>query len=142
MLQVAWLTNQPQSLLFSSPLAKVFSSFHIVTMSQTDMKFCNSYFLVDPTKANVVDLLLLLFSPNLTSARFIDSPPDTLKSFRRSFASRWIIALAVLFQKILMFIRKPFAFIGCLLTYWPNLLMVNGGFFKLILHLLTGEKLI
>ncbi|CAA7024536.1 unnamed protein product [Microthlaspi erraticum] len=103
------------------------------------MKFCNSYFLVDPTKANVLDLLLLLFSPNLTSTRFIDSPPDTLKSVRRSFASRWIIVLAILVQKILMFLRKPFAFLGRFLTYFPNLLTANGGFFKLILHLLTGN---
>lgn len=104
------------------------------------MKFCNSYFLVDPTKASFLDLLLLLFSFNLTSARFIDSPPDTLKSFRRSFASRWILALAILLQKVLMLLSKPFAFLGRLLTYWLNLLTANGGFFNLILNLLTGEK--
>ncbi|CAH8348589.1 unnamed protein product [Eruca vesicaria subsp. sativa] len=108
-------------------------------MSETNMEFCNSYFLVDPTKASVFDLLLLLFLPNLISKRFIDSTPDTLKSVRRSFASRWIIALAVLVQKILILIRKPMGFIGSLLTYWPNLLSENGGFFKLILHLVTGK---
>ncbi|KAL1207749.1 Triacylglycerol lipase OBL1 [Cardamine amara subsp. amara] len=108
-------------------------------MSKTDMKFCNSYFLVDPTKASVVDLLLLLFFPNLTSARFIDSPPDTLKSVRRSFTSRWIIVVAIFFQKILMLIRKPMAFVGGLLTSWLNLVPANGGFFKLILNLLTGK---
>lgn len=132
-------TQLNQNHLFLLILAN-FASFHILIMSETDMKFCNSYFLVDPTKASVLDLLLLLFSPNLTSPRFIDSPPDTLKSARRSFASRWIIALAILVQKILMFLRKPFAFIGRLLTYFPNLLTANGGFFKLILHLLTGKR--
>ncbi|XP_056843321.1 triacylglycerol lipase OBL1 isoform X2 [Raphanus sativus] len=110
-------------------------------MSETNMKFCSSYFLVDPTKASLFDLFLLLFFPNLTSKSFIDSTPDTLKSIRRSFASRWIIALAVLVQKILILIRKPMAFIGRLLTYWPNLLSENGGFFKLILHLVTGKLL-
>ncbi|CAF2106585.1 triacylglycerol lipase OBL1 [Brassica napus] len=114
-------------------------SFHIVIMSQTDMKFCSSYFLVDPTKASILDLLLLLFFPNLTNTGFIDSPPDTLKSVRRTFATRWIIVLAVLVQKILMLLRKPFASIGRFLTYWPNLLTANGGFFKLILHVLTGK---
>lgn len=118
----------------------IFWSFHIVIMSQTDMKFCSSYFLVDPTKASVLDLLLLLFFPNLTNTGFIDSPPDTLKSVRRTFATRWIIVLAVLIQKILMLLRKPFASIGRFLTYWPNLLTANGGFFKLILHVLTGNK--
>ncbi|ESQ30942.1 hypothetical protein EUTSA_v10011443mg [Eutrema salsugineum] len=108
-------------------------------MSGTDMKFCSSYFLLDPTKASVLDLLILLFSRNFTSTRFIDSPPDTLKSIRRSFASRLIVALAILLQKILILIRKPFAFVGALLTYWPNILTANGGFFKLILHLLTGK---
>ncbi|KAG5375546.1 hypothetical protein IGI04_040142 [Brassica rapa subsp. trilocularis] len=108
-------------------------------MSETNMKFCNSYFLVDPTKASLFDLLLLLFFPNLISKSFIDSTSDTLKTVRTSFASRWIIALAVLVQKILIFVRKPMAFIGRLLTYWPNLLSENGGFFKLILHLVTGK---
>ncbi|CAF2317938.1 unnamed protein product [Brassica rapa subsp. narinosa] len=108
-------------------------------MSKTNMKFCNSYFLVDPTKASVYDLILLLFSPNLISARFIDSPPDTLNSARRSFASRWMIALAIFLQKVLIFIRTPLAFIGRIITYWPNLLTANGGFFNLILNLLTGK---
>lgn len=108
-------------------------------MTETNI-FCNSYFLVDPTKASLFDLLLLLLFPNLIRKSFIDTTPDTLKSVRRCFASRWIIALAVLVQKILIFIRKPLAFIGHLLTYWPNLLSENGGFFKLILHLVTGEK--
>lgn len=130
------ITNQPQSLL----LLIFVQYFHIVRISEPKMEFCNSYFLVNPTKASVFDLLLLLFSPNLTSKRFIDSPPDTLKSFRRSFASRWVIAMAVLVQKILIFLRKPLAFIGFLVTYWPNLLTANGGFFNMILHLLTGEK--
>ncbi|KAL9308795.1 putative triacylglycerol lipase [Arabidopsis thaliana] len=120
-------------------LSKVFSSFHIVRMSKTNMKFCNSYFLVDPTKASFLDLLLLLFSSNLTSARFIDSPPDTLKGFRRSFASRWILALAIFLQKVLMLLSKPFAFIGQKLTYWLNLLTANGGFFNLILNLMSGK---
>ncbi|KAG7656679.1 Alpha/Beta hydrolase fold [Arabidopsis suecica] len=108
-------------------------------MSKTNMKFCNSYFLVDPTKASFLDLLLLLFSSNLTSARFIDSPPDTLKGFRRSFASRWILALAIFLQKVLMLLSKPFAFIGQKLTYWLNLLTANGGFFNLILNLMSGK---
>ncbi|CAA7024535.1 unnamed protein product [Microthlaspi erraticum] len=108
-------------------------------MSKPKMTFCNSYFVVDPTKASVSDLLLLLFSPNLTSKRFIDSPPDTLKSFRRSFASRWVIAMAVLLQKVLIFLRKPLAFIGVWITYWPNLLTANGGFFNMIYQLLTGK---
>ncbi|KAF8110961.1 hypothetical protein N665_0077s0023 [Sinapis alba] len=108
-------------------------------MSETNMKFCNSYFLVDPTKASIFDLLLLLLFPSLIRKSFIDSTPDTLKSVGRCFASRWIIALAVLVQRILIFIRKPLAFIGRLLTYWPNLLSENGGFFKLILHLVTGK---
>ncbi|XP_010500197.2 PREDICTED: LOW QUALITY PROTEIN: uncharacterized protein LOC104777614 [Camelina sativa] len=120
-------------------LSKIVSSFHIVRMSKTNMKVCNNYFLVDPTKASFLDLLLLLFSSNLTSARFIDSPPDTLKSFRRSFTSRWIIVLAILLQKILMFIRKPVAILGGFLTYSLNLLTANGGFFKMILNLLTGK---
>ncbi|CAH8373423.1 unnamed protein product [Eruca vesicaria subsp. sativa] len=108
-------------------------------MSQTDMKVCSNYFLVDPTKASVLDLLLLLFFPSLANTGFIDSPPDTLKSVQTTFASRWIIVLAVLVQKILMLLRKPFASVGRFLTYWPNLLTANGGFFKLILHLLTGK---
>ncbi|CAH2035769.1 unnamed protein product, partial [Thlaspi arvense] len=127
------------SLLSSYFWAKNFSSIHFVKMSETKMKFCKSHFLVDPTKASVLDLLLLIFSPNLTSKRFIDSPPDTLKSARRTFASRWMIALAILVQKILIFIRKPLEFIGYLLTYWPNLLTANGGFFNVLLHLLTGK---
>ncbi|XP_010461484.1 PREDICTED: uncharacterized protein LOC104742213 [Camelina sativa] len=108
-------------------------------MSKTNMKVCNNYFLVDPTKASFLDLLLLLFSSNLTSARFIDSPPDTLKSFRRSFTSRWIIVLAILLQKVLMLLRKPVAILGGFLTYSLNLLTANGGFFKMILNLLTGK---
>lgn len=109
-------------------------------MSETNMKVCNNYFLVDPTKASFLDLLLLLFSSNLTNARFIDSPPDTLRSFRRTFTSRWIIALAIFLQKVLMLIRKPMAILGGFLTYCLNLVTANGGFFKMILNLLTGEK--
>ncbi|CAN6929935.1 unnamed protein product, partial [Brassica oleracea] len=36
-------------------------------------------------------------------------------------------------------IRTPLAFIGRIVTYWPNLLTANGGFFNLILNLLTGK---
>nr|VDD59811.1 unnamed protein product [Brassica oleracea] len=68
-------------------------------MSETNMKFCNSYFLVDPTKASFFDLPLLLFFPNLISKSFIDSTSDTRKTARTSFAKSCLIVWFYIFQK-------------------------------------------
>ncbi|XP_010549231.1 PREDICTED: uncharacterized protein LOC104820486 [Tarenaya hassleriana] len=108
-------------------------------MSEPEMKFTKNYFLVDPNKASFLDLLLVLFTSDLSKRKFVDSPPETLGTSRSTFTSRFIIFAAVVVQKILIFLRKPLAKLGGAFTFWLNLLDNNGGFFKLIVHLLTGK---
>ncbi|XP_010552522.1 PREDICTED: uncharacterized protein LOC104822858 isoform X2 [Tarenaya hassleriana] len=107
-------------------------------MSETEMKFCSNYFLVDAKKAGFLDLLLLLITSDLAKIKFIDCPSETVLS-QGTFTARCIIAITVFLQKVLISMRKPFAVAGERLTFWLNTVDINGGLFKLILRVLTGK---
>lgn len=100
-----------------------------------DENFCHDKLLLEPKVASLYDLVLLLFSPDIKSLRFVEC---TEQHKRRDFNRRWLIFISVLVQKILLSCRKPMTQIGNALEMGLNLLSVNGGFFKLLLNLLKG----
>ncbi|KAL9385941.1 hypothetical protein Peur_022951 [Populus x canadensis] len=98
--------------------------------------FYQNKLLLDPTEASFLDLILFLVSSNIKGRGFIECHEE---QGLRNFNSRWIVVISVLVQKILLFFRKPMAMIGNALEMWLNLLLCNGGFFKLLLNLLKGK---
>jgi len=99
--------------------------------------FYQNKLLLDPTEASFLDLILFLVSSNIKVRGFIECYEEQgLKNFN----SRWIVFISVLVQKILLFFRKPMAMIGNALEMWLNLLLCNGGFFKLLLNILKGMQ--
>jgi hypothetical protein len=99
--------------------------------------FYQNKLLLDPTEASFLDLILFLVSSNIKVRGFIECYEEQgLKNFN----SRWIVFISVLVQKILLFFRKPMAMIGNALEMWLNLLLSNGGFFKLLLNILKGMQ--
>jgi hypothetical protein len=99
--------------------------------------FYQNKLLLDPTEASFLDLILFLVSSNIKVRGFIECYEEQgLKNFN----SRWIVVISVLVQKILLFFRKPMAMIGNALEMWLNLLLSNGGFFKLLLNILKGMQ--
>jgi hypothetical protein len=99
--------------------------------------FYQNKLLLDPTEASFLDLILFLVSSNIKGRGFIECHEE---QGLRNFNSRWIVVISVLVQKILLFFRKPMAMIGNALEMWLNLLLSNGGFFKLLLNILKGMQ--
>ncbi|XP_038994667.1 triacylglycerol lipase OBL1-like [Hibiscus syriacus] len=97
--------------------------------------FSGDYFLLNPEKASLFDLLSLLLSHQMENRRFIKSG----ESQRRSFRDRWTIFVSVLVQKLLIWATTPMAFIGDTIELWLNLLSANGGLYHLLINLAKGE---
>lgn len=106
-------------------------------MAASHQGFCDDYFLLNPEKATLFDLFSLLFSPQLETRGFIDCPG----SQHQSFLLRWPIFVSVVLQILLIWVKKPMAFMGDAIEMWLNLLSANGGLFRLLLNLPTGKLL-
>ncbi|GMI90639.1 hypothetical protein like AT5G42930 [Hibiscus trionum] len=105
-------------------------------MAACHQGFCNDYFVLNPEKASLFDLVSLLFSAQLEHRRFIDCPGSQHRSFRH----RWSIFVSVVVQKLLLWATKPMAFVGDAMEMWLNLLSANGAcLFRLLLNLATGK---
>ncbi|KAJ6675840.1 ALPHA/BETA-HYDROLASES SUPERFAMILY PROTEIN [Salix viminalis] len=99
--------------------------------------FYQNKLLLDPTEASFLDLILFLVSSNIKSSGFIECHEE--HSALRNFNGRVIVFISLLVQKILLLFRKPMAIIGKALEMWLNLLLCNGGLFKLLLNILKGK---
>lgn len=97
--------------------------------------FCSNYMLLKPEEASFCELLKLLFSSNIGKRKFVDCPEGT----REPLAYRWIIFVSVIAQKVLQAFAKPLATLGAVTEFCLNLVYQNGGFFRLILNILTGN---
>uniref|UniRef100_A0A804L1W2 Fungal lipase-type domain-containing protein n=1 Tax=Musa acuminata subsp. malaccensis TaxID=214687 RepID=A0A804L1W2_MUSAM len=84
----------------------------------------------------VFHLFQLLFRTKLDGHVSIETPIGMDLDWERR---RWVIFFSVLLQKILMFVRKPMAWFGSAIEYWPNLLSENHGFISLLFNILTGR---
>nr|KJB59846.1 hypothetical protein B456_009G275800 [Gossypium raimondii] len=104
-------------------------------MATSHQGFCDDYFLLNPEKATLFDLFSLLVSPQLETRGFIDCPG----SQHQSFLLRWPIFVSVVLQILLIWVKKPMAFMGDAIEMWLNLLSANGGLFRLLLNLPTGK---
>ncbi|GFY86854.1 alpha/beta-Hydrolases superfamily protein [Actinidia rufa] len=98
--------------------------------------FCKDYFVLKPEHASLFDLIRILCSSSFGERRFVESSgANNLGGLGR----RWLIFISVLVQKVLIYLRKPMAWIGYVLEMWLNLLASNGGFGLLLLNLLKGS---
>ena len=97
--------------------------------------FCKDYLVLKPEHASLFDLVRILCLSSLGERRFVESSgANNLGGLRR----RWLIFMSVLVQKVLIYLRKPMAWMGFVLEMWLNLLASNGGFGLLLLNLLKG----
>ncbi|PSR99779.1 Lipase [Actinidia chinensis var. chinensis] len=98
--------------------------------------FCKDYLVLNPEHASLLDLVRILFLSDLGERRFVESSEvNNLGGLRR----RWLIFISVLLQKVLIYLRKPMAWMGYVLEMWLNLLASNGGFGLLLLNFLKGS---
>lgn len=98
--------------------------------------FCEDYLLLSPKDVRFWDLTKLLLSKNIGNRNFIDCPDGTVEE---SFSRRFVIFISIVAQKILHLVDKPLAWVGSAIEFLPNFMDANGGFFNLLLNLLTGK---
>ncbi|KAL1333148.1 hypothetical protein HN51_061901 [Arachis hypogaea] len=108
--------------------------------SDCNKGFADSYMLLNHEDAHLVDLVKLLFSKNVGKRKFVDSHAGG--DYEDSFAHRWLIFISIVGQKLLQFVAKPLAFLGNCVERFVNLLLLNGGFFFLILNFLRGKVIL
>nr|KYP37872.1 hypothetical protein KK1_040912 [Cajanus cajan] len=95
--------------------------------------------LLNPEDADFFDLLGVLFSRKLGNRRFVEC--DAEGAVEGSFRHRWLIFVSVVLQKFLMYVAKPLAFFGSCIELLINLLLLNGGFFRIFINFLTCNYL-
>ncbi|MED6152133.1 hypothetical protein PIB30_088992, partial [Stylosanthes scabra] len=98
--------------------------------------FADSYMLLNHEDAHFCDLLRLLFSKNVGKRKFVESHAGG--DYEDSFGHRWLIFISIIGQKLLQLISKPLEWFGYLVESFINLLVLNGGFFSLIINFLKG----
>ncbi|XVE55881.1 hypothetical protein DITRI_Ditri03aG0192700 [Diplodiscus trichospermus] len=98
--------------------------------------FTDDYFLLKPEEASFFDVFRLLFSSDLeTTGLVVRRFPE--QRYIRSFSHNWIVRVSLLVQMLLLWCRTPMALVGYVLEFWLNLFSGNGGFFNLLLNLVT-----
>lgn len=102
--------------------------------------FADSYMLLNPEDAHFIDLFRILFSGNVGHRKFVDSHAEG--DYEGSFRHRWLIFVSVLLQKFLILLAKPLAFLGTFFEFLINLLVLNGGFFMILINFLKGHLVI
>ncbi|MED6172665.1 hypothetical protein PIB30_052190 [Stylosanthes scabra] len=109
--------------------------------SKCNKSFAKSYLLLKPEEATLLDLVRILFSPNIGHRKCLEShSPET--TVERSFNRRFLIVFSIAVQKFLMAISKPLAFIGSCIEMFINILCLNGGLFTTLIRALTGKLVI
>ncbi|KAI3785074.1 hypothetical protein L1987_44186 [Smallanthus sonchifolius] len=101
-----------------------------------DKSFCEDHLLLSPKDVGLWDLTMLLFSKNIGNRKFIDCPNGTTEE---SFSRRFVIFISIVAQKILHLVYKPLTWVGSAVEFMPNYMHANGGFFKLLLNLVSGK---
>ncbi|EYU36310.1 hypothetical protein ABFS82_14G255800 [Erythranthe guttata] len=106
-------------------------------MAGDEEAFCENYLLLKPEEASFFDFLRILFSSNLESKEFCNTGGQggVITDFRH----RSIVFVSVLLQKILFLFTKPLAAVGNLVELLLNYPSANGGFFRLLINLVTGK---
>ncbi|GMJ14435.1 hypothetical protein like AT5G67050 [Hibiscus trionum] len=95
--------------------------------------FPGSHLHIDPNKATLFGLLLLLLSGKLKNSDFIETSIET----EESFWYRLLIVRTILLQKFLLSIDIPMALVGWMFEFICNFYIQNGGFFGLLIRIIT-----
>ncbi|KAL9999087.1 putative triacylglycerol lipase [Helianthus debilis subsp. tardiflorus] len=104
-----------------------------------DKSFCEDHLLLSPKDVGLWDLIKLLFSKNIGNRKFIDCPEGTTEE---SFSQRFVIFVSIVAQKLLHLVYKPLNWVGSAVEFMPNFMDVNGGFFKLLGNIVTGNMVL
>ncbi|KAI7742743.1 hypothetical protein M8C21_010349 [Ambrosia artemisiifolia] len=111
-----------------------------VTNTKTcDKSFCEDHLLLSPKDVGLWDLIMLLFSKNIGNRKFIDCPEGTTE---KSCSRRFIIFISIAAQKILHLLYKPLSWVGSTIEFVPNFMGANGGFFQLLLNIVSGKMVL
>lgn len=107
----------------------------LTTKTTCNKSFCKDYLLLSPKDVGFLDLVMLLFSEHIGNRKFIDCPDGTVEE---SFGHRFVIFISILAQKILHLVDKPLGWLGSAIEFLPNFSDANGGFFMILLNVVSG----
>ncbi|EXC32848.1 hypothetical protein L484_009548 [Morus notabilis] len=106
-------------------------------MASTDYVSQN-HLLLKPKEASLIELIRLLYSPELKKRCFIECSEEEGEQ-SRDFRRRWIVFVSVVAQKLFLILKEPMAMVGDVLESWLNLLAANGGFLALLRNYFRGN---
>ncbi|KAK9142155.1 hypothetical protein Syun_011555 [Stephania yunnanensis] len=99
----------------------------------------SEYVIYHPEKLGLSDLFsYFLFGRRLHGSELVELKTQETKLTGFNF----ITLITLILQKILLWLNKPLALLGRVVEFIFNLFSLNGGLFKLLLHLLTGKLVI
>ncbi|XP_023728604.1 triacylglycerol lipase OBL1 [Lactuca sativa] len=104
-------------------------------------EFCENYLVLDASEASLYDIACILICSTtfLNTKKFYKQRSQDVEKSTVSFRQRWVVFASVLLQKLFIWGKKPMALIGSLIELWLNLLSSNGGFFGLLINIITGK---
>ncbi|CAN1274069.1 Triacylglycerol lipase OBL1 [Linum perenne] len=91
--------------------------------------------LLQPEEAGLWDLILLLWSSDVQSRKFVDCSDERQQDNNPG----WLIFTSVVFQKFFLRSKGTMERVGRGLEMWLNLLAANGGFLKLMFKILVKK---
>ncbi|KAL8251056.1 hypothetical protein R6Q59_034749 [Mikania micrantha] len=96
------------------------------------------HLLLNPKDVGLLDLIKLLFFKNIGDRKFIKCRHGTTESFSR----RFVIFISIIAQRIFHLLYKPLNWVGSVIEFMPNLKYINGGFFNLLLNIVSGKMVL
>ncbi|KAI9165122.1 hypothetical protein LWI28_008269 [Acer negundo] len=110
-----------------------------MAMADCDKGFSCNFMLLKPEEVKFLDLFRILFSSDIEQRKFVDSSEGSTEEY--CFRRRWLMFISIIAQKFLLFVAKPFSWIGSVIEFMLNLLSVNRNLGVLLLNLLRGRMI-
>ncbi|KAI3914301.1 hypothetical protein MKW92_037379 [Papaver armeniacum] len=106
--------------------------------------YSSEHMIYHPEKLRLIDIIsVLIFRRILSSSKFIESHHFNEDKLGNNVAlPNLITILTLIIQKILGLLYLPFKLLGHVVEFILNLFSLNGGFFKLLLRIITGKLVI
>ncbi|XP_058217253.1 triacylglycerol lipase OBL1-like [Rhododendron vialii] len=97
-----------------------------------------NYLELKPHDATLLDLVRIMFTSD-NSLAMKKSVETSELNHLRGLELRWIIFISLYVQKLLLYLKKPMAWLGYVIEMCLNLPSSNGGFWWLLLNILKGS---
>ncbi|KAF7140890.1 hypothetical protein RHSIM_Rhsim06G0051100 [Rhododendron simsii] len=98
---------------------------------------CENYLELKPHDATLLDPVRIMFTSD-NSLAMEKSVETSEPNHLRGLELRWVIFISLSVQKLLLYLKKPMAWLGYVIEMCLKLLSSNGGFWWLLLNILKG----